>query len=147
MPDPFAPLIAIAQLFLLPAQTLAGSRIQLKLRSLLPETTRVTHLAKKALPMRHPLAPHHRSPLKKRSLKPDELNSTHPGKMRHPDGARGGGRTALQPLFSPWQAPGFDRLMSIVNRLGSRVEVKVKVRRAQPVPRRATIALSTRRPS
>jgi hypothetical protein len=40
-----------------------------------------------------------------------------------------------------------DRLMSIVNRLGSRVEVKVKVRRAQPVERRATIALSTRRPS
>jgi hypothetical protein len=37
------------------------------------------------------------------------LNSTHPDKMRHPDGARGGGRTALQPLFSPWQAPGFDR--------------------------------------
>jgi hypothetical protein len=40
-----------------------------------------------------------------------------------------------------------DRLMSIVNRLGSRVEVKVKVRRARPVERRATIALSTRRPS
>jgi hypothetical protein len=72
-------------------------------------TVRVTHLAKKALPMRHPLAPNHRNPLKKRSLKPDELNSTPSGKMRHPDGARGGGRTALQPLFSPWQAPGFDR--------------------------------------
>jgi hypothetical protein len=94
----------------------AGSRIQLKLRRLHnsiriiePPTVRVTHLAKKALPMRHPLAPHHRNPLKKRILKPDELNSTPPGKMRHPDGARGGGRTALQPPFSPWQAPGFDR--------------------------------------
>jgi hypothetical protein len=120
-----------------------GSRIQLKLRRLqnsiriieLP-TVRVTHLAQKALPMRHPLAPHHRNPLKNRSLKPDELNSTPPGKMRHPDGARGGGRTALQPLFSPWQAPGIDRH-----------EVNVKVRRARPVERRATIALSTRRPS
>jgi hypothetical protein len=168
--------------------TPAGSRIQLKLRCLHnsiriiePPTVRVTHLAKKALPMRHPLAPQHRNPLKKRSLKPDEFNSTPTDKMRHPDGARGGGRTALQRLFSPWQAPGFDRhgsehprtpkrevdvtridlrhhhadlgrftvdrLMSIVNRLGSRVEVKVKVRRAQPVERRATIAVLTRRPS
>jgi hypothetical protein len=69
--------------------------------------------------------------------------------MRHPDGARAGGRTALQPLFSPWQALGFDvdRLISIVNRLGSRVEVKVKVRRVQLVERRATIAVLTRRPS
>ena len=40
-----------------------------------------------------------------------------------------------------------DRLMSIMNRLGSRVEVKVKVRRVQPVERRATIAVLTRRPS
>jgi predicted XRE-type DNA-binding protein len=48
-----------------------------------------------------------------------------------------------------------DRLMSIMNRLGSRVEVKVKVRRRQsaercsmlPPPLGATIAVSTRRPS
>ena len=48
-----------------------------------------------------------------------------------------------------------DRLISIVNRLGSRVEVNVKVRRRQsaerwsmlPPPRRATIAVLTRRPS
>src|ERR1035437_1577067 len=48
-----------------------------------------------------------------------------------------------------------DRLMSIINRLGSRVEVKVKVRRRQsaercsmlPPPLGATIAVSTRRPS
>jgi predicted XRE-type DNA-binding protein len=31
-----------------------------------------------------------------------------------------------------------DRLMSIINRLGSRVEVKVRVRRAEPVGRAAT---------
>src|ERR1039457_3568837 len=31
-----------------------------------------------------------------------------------------------------------DRLMSIINRLGSRVEVKVKVRRMEPVRHRAT---------
>jgi predicted XRE-type DNA-binding protein len=31
-----------------------------------------------------------------------------------------------------------DRLMSIINRLGSRVEVKVRVRRAEPVRHRAT---------
>jgi hypothetical protein len=37
--------------------------------------------------------------------------------------------------------------MSIMNRLGSRVEVKVKVRRAQSVELGATIAVSTRRPS
>jgi predicted XRE-type DNA-binding protein len=30
-----------------------------------------------------------------------------------------------------------DRLMSIINRLGSRVEVKIKVRRAAPVDQRA----------
>ena len=69
MPDPFAPLIAIAQLALLPAQTLAGIRIQLKLRSLRTRTARVTHLVKKALPMRHKILTHHRNPLKKRSLK------------------------------------------------------------------------------
>ena len=40
-----------------------------------------------------------------------------------------------------------DRLMSIINRLGSRVEVKVKVRRAQSVELGATIAVSKRRPS
>jgi predicted XRE-type DNA-binding protein len=31
-----------------------------------------------------------------------------------------------------------DRLMSIINRLGSRVEVKVRVRRAEPIRRAAT---------
>jgi predicted XRE-type DNA-binding protein len=31
-----------------------------------------------------------------------------------------------------------DRLMSILNRLGSRVEVKIRVRRAEPVARRAS---------
>lgn len=31
-----------------------------------------------------------------------------------------------------------DRLMSIINRLGSRVEVRIKVRRAEPVGRAAT---------
>ena len=31
-----------------------------------------------------------------------------------------------------------DRLMSIINRLGSRVEVKVRVRRAEPVGHEAT---------
>jgi hypothetical protein len=35
-------------------------------------TVRVTHLAKKALPMRHKTSAHHRNPLKKRSLKPHE---------------------------------------------------------------------------
>ena len=72
MPDPFAPLIAIAQLALLPAQTLAGSRIQLKLRSLSPETTRVSHLAKKALPMRHPASTDSRNLLKQRMLQRHE---------------------------------------------------------------------------
>ena len=72
MPDPFAPLIAIAQLALLPAQTLSGSRIQLKLRSLRTVTIRVTHLVKKALPMRHKISTHHRNPLKNRILKRHE---------------------------------------------------------------------------
>jgi predicted XRE-type DNA-binding protein len=31
-----------------------------------------------------------------------------------------------------------DRLMSIINRLGSRVEVKIKVRRAEMIPHEAT---------
>jgi hypothetical protein len=35
-----------------------------------PPTIRVTHLAKKALQMRHKTSPHHPNPLKKRSLKP-----------------------------------------------------------------------------
>ncbi len=72
MPDPFAPLIAIAQLALLPAQTLAGIRIQLKLRSLRTRTARVTHLVKKALPMRHKILTHHRNPLKNKILKRHE---------------------------------------------------------------------------
>jgi hypothetical protein len=65
--------------------TLPGSRIQLRLRRLQnsiriiePPTVRVTHLAKKALPMRHKISPHHRNPLKTRSLKPDEFNFTPP---------------------------------------------------------------------
>jgi hypothetical protein len=37
-----------------------------------PPTIRVTHLAKKTLPMRHPISPHHLNSLKKRSLKPHE---------------------------------------------------------------------------
>ncbi len=32
-----------------------------------------------------------------------------------------------------------DRLMSIINRLGSRVEVRVKVRRAEKMPREAVV--------
>jgi hypothetical protein len=35
-----------------------------------PPTIRVTHLAKKPLPMRHPISNHHPNSLKKRSLKP-----------------------------------------------------------------------------
>jgi predicted XRE-type DNA-binding protein len=31
-----------------------------------------------------------------------------------------------------------DRLMSIINRLGSRIEVKIKVRRAETIPHEAT---------
>jgi hypothetical protein len=62
--------------------TSAHSRIQFKLRRLhnsiriieLP-TVRVTHLAKKALPVRHKISPQHLNLLKKRSLKPDEFNS------------------------------------------------------------------------
>jgi hypothetical protein len=72
MPDLFAPLIAIAQLALLPAQSLAGVRIQLKLRRLRPVASRVTHLAKKALPMRHPASTDSRKPLKKRTLQRHE---------------------------------------------------------------------------
>jgi hypothetical protein len=49
------------------------------IRIIEPPTVRVTHLAKKALPMRHPLAPQHRNPLKKRSLKPDEFKFHTPG--------------------------------------------------------------------
>ncbi len=33
--------------------------------------TRVTHRAKKAFPMRHPMSPHQRNPLKIRALKLD----------------------------------------------------------------------------
>jgi hypothetical protein len=59
--------------------TLAGSRIELQFRHLhegapiieLP-TIRVTHLAKKALQMRHKTSNHRRNPLKKRSLQPHE---------------------------------------------------------------------------
>jgi hypothetical protein len=72
MPDLFAPLIAIAELALLPAQSLAGVRIQLKLRSLRTVTIRVTHLVKKALPMRHKISTYHRNPLKHRTLQRHE---------------------------------------------------------------------------
>src|ERR1035437_575135 len=72
MPDLFAPLIAIAELALLPAQSLAGVRIQLKLRSLRTVTIRVTHLVKKALPMRHKISTSHRNPLKHRTLQRHE---------------------------------------------------------------------------
>ena len=34
-----------------------------------------------------------------------------------------------------------DRLMSILNRLGSRVEVKIRVRRAEPVAREVKVRL------
>jgi hypothetical protein len=37
-----------------------------------PPAIRVTHLAKKPLPMRHPTSANHRNPLKKRSLLPHE---------------------------------------------------------------------------
>jgi predicted XRE-type DNA-binding protein len=37
-----------------------------------------------------------------------------------------------------------DRLMSILNRLGSRVEVKVRVRRAEPVERRLFLQADSR---
>jgi hypothetical protein len=72
MPDLFAPLIAIAQLALLPAQSLAGVRIQLKLRCLRPVASRVTHLAKKALPMRHPASTDSRNQLKTSNLQRHE---------------------------------------------------------------------------
>ena len=51
----------------------------------------------------------HTQLIEKEWLKTPRIIISHPHQMRHPDGARGGGRTALQPLFSPWQAPGFDR--------------------------------------
>jgi hypothetical protein len=72
MLNPFAPLIAIAQLALLAAQTLAGSRIKLKLRSLRTKTTRETHGAKKALPVRLPTSAQHRKSLKNRTLQRHE---------------------------------------------------------------------------
>ena len=70
-----------------PAQSLSGSRMSLSVCILTvlhgevlyfqhrqpyfgPPPDRVTHLAKKPLPMRHPTAGHHRNSLKKRSLKP-----------------------------------------------------------------------------
>jgi hypothetical protein len=72
MPDPFAPLIAIAQLALLPVQTLAGSRIQSKLSSLRTETSRETVRAQKALPVRLPTSAHRRKSLKNRMLQRHE---------------------------------------------------------------------------
>ena len=70
-----------------PAQLLSGSRMPLSVGILAvlhgevlcfqhrqpyfgPPAIRVTHLAKKPLPMRHPNAGHHPNPLKKRILKP-----------------------------------------------------------------------------
>jgi hypothetical protein len=78
MRNPFAPLIAIPRPGI--PCTIAGSGIGLKFRRLprrcpnhrVSAAIRVTHLAKKALPMRHPLAPQHRIPLKKRSLQRHE---------------------------------------------------------------------------
>jgi hypothetical protein len=37
-----------------------------------PPPIRVTHLAQKPLPMRHPTSDHHRNPLKKRNLQPHD---------------------------------------------------------------------------
>ena len=88
MHNPFAPLIAIAQrghslsashgpapgprpLAPVLPPTLAGVRIQLKYRHLRKApvssgsvTVRVTHLAKKCLPMRHKIPTHPHNPLK-----------------------------------------------------------------------------------
>ena len=44
-----------------------------------PRPPRVTHLAKKRLPMRHKISRRHRNPLKKRSLKPREYEFHIPG--------------------------------------------------------------------
>src|ERR1039458_48613 len=63
-------------------------------------TIRETHLAKKALPMRLPTSTHRRNPLKTSNLQRDELNSTHPNKMRLPGGVTDRPR-ALRPPMNP----------------------------------------------
>jgi hypothetical protein len=45
----------------------------------------VTHLAKKALPMRHKIADHHRNPLKKRTLKSHDYEFHIPGADASPE--------------------------------------------------------------
>jgi len=51
-----------------------------------PRALRVTHLAKKTLPMRHKISDHHRNQLKNRGLQRHELQLHTPEQMRHPDG-------------------------------------------------------------
>jgi hypothetical protein len=119
MHNPFAPLIAIARRGISftashrplprlprypqslgsrgqpqrPTPTLAGSRIQLKLRHLHtririiapPRPLRVTHLAKKALTMRLPISRRHLNSLKKRSLKPHDYEFHIPGADASPE--------------------------------------------------------------
>jgi hypothetical protein len=77
MRNPIAPFIAFPRRGI--PCTIAGSGIGLKFsrlhggaRIIELLTVRVTHLAKKALPMRHPLAPQHRIPLKERHLQRHE---------------------------------------------------------------------------
>jgi hypothetical protein len=52
-------------------------------------TTRETHLAKKALPMRLPTSSHCRNPLKNSGLQRHELQLHIPGQMRLPGGVLG----------------------------------------------------------
>jgi hypothetical protein len=47
-------------------------------------TTRETHLAKKCLPMRLPISPHHLNPLKKSGLKPHDYDLHIPGRDATP---------------------------------------------------------------
>jgi hypothetical protein len=70
-----------------------------------PRALRVTHLAKKTLPMRHKISDHHRNQLKNRGLQRHELQLHTPEQMRHPDGVlrrpdRVGPR-CLQKLLTP----------------------------------------------
>ena len=58
-------------------------------------TSRVTHLAKKPLPMRHPIAGRHPNPLKKRSLKP------HLYELHTPTDASHSGEAAPQTVNHP----------------------------------------------
>jgi hypothetical protein len=72
MHTPFAPLIAITRPDSCSAPTLAGIRIQLKVRHLRSATIWETHLAKNPLKMRLPTSTHLRNPLNKRDLQRHE---------------------------------------------------------------------------